>query len=325
MMQLLLAEGIAIPIVLIRVFLIGYLLIDLPDHFMGLHGVGGLPEEFMARSFLVQKIPLPFPFPELHIDTYHTVMLELGCLVILGLFTRVALAIFTFGYAYLLGVESAWGWHDHGPSLIIQILAVLVIAPGLNCCSITNLWAWARRRIQFKNIEFDTRRDFIGAAQPLWGFFLICILVSTFYLASGTSKLRFGGFHWLNGQPLAFYLSGISRSNQLQQYGSRVVVPASERWRDGFGIDFYLYGANPSSLGKYIGADPLYRKVGACAATFFEILYPLMLFGGRFRFFMCLSAALFHLSVISLMGISFMPWVVLNFCLMGPTIRSRSD
>lgn len=295
---------------LLRFALVAYLVFELPGHFFNLHGALSMPAEFMNPGIFLRYSPLPFPIPELEIDTYHTIMIELGALAALGFLTRISLFLFTLGYAHLLAIESAWGWHDHGPSLVAQVLLLLCFAPGTTSYSIDSLWRAVKKRR-----EGDFWKHFSGAEVKRWGFVTLLLLVSTFYFTSGLSKLRYGGTYWPNGKTLSFYLSGMSRSNHLQQYGSALNVPAALKWKDGYGLQFYIYGANPSPVAKQLAQEPGVAAFGAMGAVLLELLFPLIFLGRRIRSLILLASGIFHFCIYQFMGIAFFTWCIIDFSL----------
>lgn len=309
-------------LVLIRICLISYLtFIELPSRFLALDWAAEIAPEFMAPGRLLNLLPIPFPFPELHSATFHTIMIELGICAVLGLFTRFTLFFFTVGYMYLAAIESAWGWHDHGPSLVSQLLLVISLAPEIMRSHSIGLGdGWDRRdRPSFWHFQ-----NSLNVSR--WGLQLVVVLVSLFYFTSGLSKIRYGGLEWLNGKTLQFYLEGHSNSRHLQQYGTDSTLAENFKWRDGFGIDHYIYGAASSQLSKTIAKKPEFLPILASGAVALELLYPTVLIGAPFTYIFFLSGAIFHVLIYFLMGIAFFPWIIINLCLLiGGLLRGNSN
>ena len=300
---------------ILRMSLISYLVFFRLDPLsFGLSWSNALPEAFMNPGVAVRYSPIPFPFPELHVETFRFILMEIGLCAAVGFLTRPTLFLFTIGYLYLIGVESSWGWHDHGPSMIAQILVVLVVAPGTASFSVDRLAIWFRER------RGGTTKPLLetlaGPAVPRWGLQLVLITVALFYFASGSSKIRHGGLEWLDGNTLRFYMSGQSRSNDIQQFGSRVTVPDSEKWKDGFGLEFYLYGALPTTLSTWVSERPIFGSLAATSAVLLELLVPLILLGGHVKNLLLLSAAVFHVVVYFSMGIVFFSWIVVDLAML---------
>jgi hypothetical protein len=110
-------------------------------------------------------------------------------------------------------------------------------------------------------------------------------------------------------------MSGKSHSSRVQQYGSTRDVPEERRWKDGFGIEFYLLGAKAAPLTPFMDRHPSSYTVAAFGALSLELLSPLILLGGWFRVALLLGAATMHLSIDHLMGIPFLNWVVIDLAL----------
>ena len=299
------------PLGLLRFCLVGYLsLVELPRLLMSLAAANEIAAEFRHTPWILNYLPLPFPMPAEDIQLFGLGLLLLGILASLGVFTRVTLGLFSLGWIYLSASDSAWGWHDHGPSLICQVLLVLCFAPGAAAHSIDR-YLWRRSRAAGESVD-----SYIGDRQAKrWGLTLILCLVALFYFTSGASKLRFGGMRWIDGSTLSFYLSGKSLSSHIQQLSGRESIPSDQKWRDGIGVDYYLYGARPNAIAKRLADSKPIMVVASISAVLIELLMPLILFSRRARALLLPAAAGFHIGVYYLMGISFLSWVVLDLCL----------
>ncbi|MCB0352200.1 MAG: HTTM domain-containing protein [Bdellovibrionales bacterium] len=295
-----------IPLGLLRILLVGYLGTTLPHRFLVYHWSLEIPKAFYAPGMVLERFLWPFPLTEGSFLFFSALMHILVFMAGAGLFTRLSMTLFSVGYWYLAAIDSAWGWHDHGPSLVVQVLVVLSLSPGVNCLSLDQLLKHLRARSQ------STRASLFQPV-PRWGFQLILVLLSLFYFTSGFSKLRYGGLEWMNGKTLQFYLEGKSNSRHMQQYGSSPEVPEGEKWKDGFGLQYYIYGANPSPLAKRIAESPLACSMFAIGTIIFELGFIIVLFGGTLRPLLLFGGLVFHASVYFLMHISFMPWMVIEF------------
>jgi hypothetical protein len=236
-----------------------------------------------------------------------------GSCAAIGLLTRPNLLLFTIGYVYLKGVESAWGSFDHEPTIVVQILALLVVAPGSTACSVDRLVTTLLRRDR-QSVSLPSA--VAGPAVSRWGLQLILVVVVIGYFGAGVSKLRHGGAEWLNGQTLAFYMSGKSHSSKIQQYGSARQVPEERKWKDGFGLEFYLLGAKAAPVAPFMDHYPFSYALAALGALSLELFSPLILLGGWFRVVVLLGAAAMHLSIDHLMGIPFLNWIVIDLALL---------
>lgn len=292
---------------ILRIVLCAYLFGTLSERFLIMHWAFETPREFFVPGLALRYLPLPFPMGDEQAEYFKIAMRLLGACCVLGILTRPSLILFCIGYWYLAAVDSGWGWHDHGPSLVAQVTAVLAVAPGVRAFSVDSV---------FLNRQGTLWQRFGGTAMvPAWGLRLILVLVAFFYLTAGVSKLRYGGIRWMDGETLSFYLSGGSLSSTLQQYGTADEVPPEHLWKDGYGLQHYLYGARPSNLAKEISRNRLLCMLFSVGTIVLEIGFPLVLLGGVAQTILLLSGAAFHASIIFFMGISFMPWLLLELAL----------
>ncbi len=312
---------------LLRILLVAFLTTQIADLVADVEAASDLPVEFMEPGPLLRWHPLPFPMPGHWVGGFQTVMVQLGVLASLGFLTRATLFLFAAGYAYLTAVQSAWGWHDHGPSLVVQVLLVAPFLPGITSLSIDNLRQHVFGR---RGKDNSVGAAVVGAPVPRWGLQLVLVLVATFYFASGLAKVRTSGIEWMDGHTLSFYMSGNSVSSRVQQLGTLDSVADESRWKDGVGLTHYLYGARPSPLAKAMADIPALMIALSIATIVLELCYPLILAGGATRALLLLSGMTFHLSIFLMMGISFFPWVIIDFCLvdwpaLGRFVRTRTD
>ncbi|MCB0336148.1 MAG: HTTM domain-containing protein [Bdellovibrionales bacterium] len=259
----------------------------------------------MNKGLWLTVSPIPVPLTPDWVNLFHIVVFNVGLMAAFGVFTRVSLIVFTVCYGHMVALESAWGWHDHGPSLVIQVLLVMCIAPGITMLSVDKLVkGYWKGKVSVAEICF--------AKIPAYGMQLILVLVVLFYTTAGVSKLRYGGLRWLDGETLSFYLAGKSKSNHVQQFGSIENPSPEQRWKDGVGLSHYLYGAKPSWFGQELSKQKTLCSLGAISSVVLELLAPIALFGGLMRRMYFVSTALFHLGIYALMGIPFLTWVLLD-------------
>ena len=263
------------------------------------------PIEFYTPGTLVTLLPIPFPFPLDHLPLFESIMYASACFAVLGILTRCSLLCYALGYLYLSGTASAWGWHDHRPSMIAQILLLLPLLPGLRDMSVDALVLNRRRKQHTSWRLFSEQR---------WGAHLILLIVVCFYCTSGISKIRYGGIHWMNGETLSFYLSGKTLSSQLQQYSTTDAVADSLTWKDGVGLTHYLYGARPSTVARFVSEHLWLAMLSSIVAVLFEIAAPLVYLNRSIRSWYFLLGFSFHLSVYFMMGIDFFTWSIVDFC-----------
>jgi hypothetical protein len=318
----------AAPIAALRVVLLGYLTaVRLPEEVGLLLYRNDWPKELMAPGVALRLSPLPFPFPLEHLNLFHTAMVLAGMCAAVGLATRPALLLFAVGYSYMKGVESAWGSFDHEPTIVVQLLFILVFAPGATAYSADRLIGWLvqRRGEEGANLASAVA----GSPVPRWGVQLVLVLVATMYCTAGVAKLRHGGIAWLDGSTLAFYMSGKSQSSRIQQYGGGADLPEARKWKDGFGLEFYILGARSSRLAEAMARRPSSFVLAAIGAVSLELLAPLILLGGAFRTGLLLGAAGMHLFIGHFLNISFLSWIVIDLVMIDwrwlvPARRVRS-
>jgi hypothetical protein len=300
-------------VALLRFALLTFLVyVRLPEEVGLLLYRNGWPAEFMAPGVGLRWSPLPFPFPVESIELFHTGLVFTGACAAIGLLTRPSLMLFTIGYVYLKGVESAWGSFDHEPTIVVQILALLVVVPGTTTYSADRVLSALLRRNRKRHSLYSV---VAGPAVPRWGLQLILVVVVIGYFGAGVSKLRHGGVEWLSGKTLVFYMSGKSHSSKIQQYGSAQDVADERKWKDGFGLEFYLLGARAAPLAPFMDRHPFSYAIAALGALSLELLSPLILLGGWFRVLLLLGAAVMHVCIDHLMGITFLNWIVIDLAL----------
>lgn len=165
-----------------------------------------------------------------HADVLSMAVYVLVLLCILGLGSRPALFALAVLGTFVHAVQSSQGVFDHGASLPTQVLIVLAFAPGTNVVSLERLVQWLRagRPPSWGYLMTPFRR---------WGELLILALLAITYITSGLSKLRYGGWSWLDGETLGVYLRGLTAGERVYLVGG-----GPETWRDDFGLEMYTYG-----------------------------------------------------------------------------------
>lgn len=229
------------------------------------------------------------------------VVVVLIVLSVIGLGSRPAL--FLLVLIGLIARAISWnnGIFDHESSLTTQVLFVLVFAPGTNAVSVEHLIRWWR----------GGRKDLLTALTApyrQWGVMLILALLAVTYTASGLSKLRFGGFQWLNGETLGFYLRGLTAGDTVYLVGG-----GAPTWRDDFGLQMYTF-ANPRfghyEPGVLAGAvdwmahTPAVMAIFSTATVVLE-LAGFLLFVPRLRSALLVGYICMHATIGFLMGLPF--------------------
>ncbi len=234
------------------------------------------------------------------------VVLVLVVLVVIGLATRPALLALALIGLFARAVEVSQGVFDHESSLTTQVLVVLAFAPGTNSISVEHLIRWWHAG----------RKDLLGyltAPYRQWGVLLIIGLLAITYTTSGLSKLRFGGFGWLNGETLGFYLRGLTSGETVYVIGGG---PAT--WRDDFGLQAYAYGNfsfgnyHPAALAGIVDwmAHTPAVMIGISVATVLLELCGFLLFIPRLRSLLLIGYIGMHTTIGLLMGLPFVEYQI---------------
>ena len=94
-------------------------------------------------------------------------------------------------------------------------------------------------------------------------------------------------------------------------------MPDEQKWRDGFGMDYYLYGGRRSLIGKTVSENRTLSVLAAISGAGLELLFiPVFFLAGLPRVLLLGVAIIFHTGVLITMSISFMSWVVVDAVLM---------
>lgn len=304
----------------LRVSLLAYLLVFRFDERLFLFDWSQtLPAAFMNKGWLLAYAPFPFPMTLDQQSVFFAILRSAGYLALVGFFTRFHLILFSIGWTFVVAQESAWGWHDHGPSLVVQVLLILCLAPGISAYSLDGII-----KKLFRNTSLSWKNA-LNLPTQKWVWQAILALTVLFYTTSGVSKLRYGGLQWLNGETIAFYFSGQSDSSKVQQFGSRSEVPSDDAWRDGYGLDFYIYGSQRSDLGSFIASNRFVSSLTACAGVGLELFFLSALFSRKLRILFLLAGCCFHIMVYCTMGISFMSWVMIDSSLLVREFLQRAS
>jgi hypothetical protein len=277
----------------------------------------------------LDALPIPFPMPAELWPTFAVVMVVAGVLATVGLLTRPALLTYAIGYTYLGAAFSAWGRYPHGRLLTTQLFAVLAFAPGATAWSVDRLLLLLARRRRGGAVSLPGALT--GPPVPRWGTQLVLVLITLVMFSAGVSKLRHSGVRWADGETLHFYLTGqtiripdpdgpgIIQPERVRRYGfSQIVGPpvvAPEvAWRDGFGLDAYLYWVSPLDMGWLIGGWPWATALLSAMTLLFELTTPLLLVNRWLRNLYLAGACGMLAGIHFTMGIGFWAWMVVFVC-----------
>ena len=267
---------------------------------------------FYYQSILMDDLFVPL-FQDYFLAIKYTFLVA-GALSIIGLFTRPALFIYSLLYFAIQFYDTSLGIFNHEASLSSLILFVLVISPGIKNYSLDNLI------INRNNRPFWNRLS--GKPYEIWSFRLILTLVALGYFTAGVSKVRYGGFDWMDGQTLTFYLKGNTDVNAevKQKYTTFSINNYSDKWKDDIGLSAYTYGVFKRSetgkwLAEFISSEKAIMIPLSIFTVVFEVSTIFIVFFKRFRLFFLFCAILFHTSIGILMGLSFKDYQTIGICL----------
>lgn len=242
-----------------------------------------------APLFDALDVPLPM------FDALPLLLVFFSVTAALGIATRVSLVALFLTWLPMGTLESGFGYFNHTPALAAQVVLALAFAPGAAAWSLDR-WIVAR-----------WRRAAIVWAPPAerFGDVVVLLAVGIVYCASGVAKLRWGGWSWLDGSTLAFYLH---RQQVPMWFGSVVAEP--QMWKDGFGgITGYIYLT--SGRGAFLDVGPVPALLSWLTIAV-EIAAPFALLADwRARAAWCACAAAFHIAIVLFVGPGFVPWLVI--------------
>ena len=150
---------------------------------------------FLHPQVLIRFVAAVFPrevwFTPRTITVVWWLVVALGLLSLVGLFTRVVMPVFALGTWFLVAHRFSYGDVHHSEAMFAFFLMSLALSP---CNEDLSLDAWRKRR--------SGRPP--GETSPLarWPFALSHLLLALVYLSTGTTKLIFGGLRWMNGYTL---------------------------------------------------------------------------------------------------------------------------
>lgn len=272
-------------------------------------------------SALIRLLHLPFPIQPEYLHYFTIAFYGIALFAMFGIFTRVSVFIFSVMLLYVIDIQAARGVFDHEYTLTGLVLLAIAFVPGVNNFSVDRYVVWKRNKKEYSNISFW--KAMIGKPEYVWGYKLILILAACTYFTSGYSKLRWGGFSWLDGSTLSYYLDGSaspSTSGEKPFFIGPPNVPQEEKWKDGFGIYSYSYGNRQQNsfwinAGKMLAKSPSLMMAISISVVLFELLGFVLLFGGWIRVVYLIGAIVMHRSIGFLMNLPFFSFQLLCFLL----------
>ncbi|WP_418603851.1 hypothetical protein [Hwangdonia sp.] len=234
----------------------------------------------------------------------------------LGILGRLNLLVLAFLCYYVFGVGEGIGVFDHHTSLPSQVIFALALVPGSMKLSIDYLLMHFYYKRKNRVLDF--------ASNPKWGLNLVLALVAITYFSAGVSKLRYGhGVSWLDGSTLGFYLK--ERTIKYEGGESQLIIGDSkikenEKWKDEFGFIAHTYGnfqtnKKLNDIAEYIANNKFLVVALSIGSVLFELLAFVVFINSKYRNIYLISAIVFHLSIGSLMGISFRQYRLICFFL----------
>ena len=262
---------------------------------------------------------LPDSFLTLDISQYnilkYSILISALCAAI-GFLGRLNLLILAFLCFYIFGIGEGIGVFDHHASLPSQVIFALALVPGSMKLSLDYLFLYIYYKQKRWNLNFKDN--------PKWGLNLILMLLVLTYFAAGASKLRYGkGTSWMDGSTLGFYLK--ERTFEYSDGDSQLIIgdnkiSKDEKWKDKYGFIAHTYGNFQSSkkmnaVADYIANNKVLIIALSIGSVLFELFGFIVFFNSKYRNLYLISAIIFHMSIGSLMGISFRQYRLICFCL----------
>ncbi|HRP54467.1 hypothetical protein [Agriterribacter sp.] len=307
-----------------RIVLVAYSMLQSFRVYRFMQDVTYIDKEFdvlHTPGFFIKFLHLPFPLPQGYAFSFAILYYAIALCALVGIFTRPALLIFGILTIYISDILSSRGFFDHEASLATQVILILAVAPGSTSFSLWNVIKWFYKKIKHKKAQlFDA---LIGPSVPVWGVKLIIIILACTYFTAGLSKIRYGGWKWLDGQTLTHYLDGSASPytpGDKPMYISPPNVSEKEKWKDGFGVYSYSYGNRQRSdfwreLGYRIASNKYLISGVSVLTVIFELSGFILLLGGWPRILYLLGAILMHKSIGVLMNLPFVNYQIICFFL----------
>jgi hypothetical protein len=306
---------------LIRILLVGLTLLQTFSRYYTMNQITSLGPAFdilHTPSHLIKILSVPFPLPPELRFSFAMGYYIVGCCAMVGLFTRPALLIFGLANIYIFDVQFSTGVFDHEMGLVSQVLLILAFVPGFMAFSLDRFVRWLLSKKDLTGTQ-PLFSFLLGPQVPIWGLRLIMILLACTYFTAGFSKIRYGGVKWVDGKTLAHYLNGQASPNIAGHrpiFMGPAAVPASEKWKDGFGIYTYSWGNKQRNvarieIGKAIASNRFIITGLSIATVIFELSSILLLTSRWPKFLYLVGAIGMHQTIGFLMDLRFLKYQLL--------------
>jgi hypothetical protein len=296
------------PLGLMRLLAVTFWISRINQHMTYMRGCLDLPPGFLTKLLGHYLVPLPYPLPEAYHRPFGMLLYAVAALALLGLYTRVSLAITSLGAIYLSTGLTSGFLFDHHLLLTVYVLVILTFAPGSDQLSLDSLIRWWRggRREPLRELASFA----IGGT---WGYKLILCVIAVVYMTAGLSKLRYSDLRWINGETLGYYLS--QRDNEQVYFGVRGdFTPELQDGRVRLVDHAYGWGAAPA-VRPYATVQPI-MALFSTATVALELSSPLLLAAPPLRALYAVSAFAMHQSIDFSMDIGFFHYRVYLLVLM---------
>lgn len=141
------------------------------------------------------------------VQSAHTVALVAGIAAVVGLATNLSLAVLVAAVVYVQSFLYSFGDYHHREAIMAIALGALAISPSGHALSVD---AWLRRRLGWR--PAPERSEFAGWPIKLIGWWFVLM-----YMSAVIGKFFHGGFDWVNGYTLQYYLAvdGLQKDRPL--------------------------------------------------------------------------------------------------------------
>ncbi len=227
-----------------------------------------------------------------------------GIMSVIGLFSRISLALYFLIYFSSLYFDVNMGIYNHEAGLTAQILLVLIFSPGIRNISLDSI---LRKKVSLKSV-------FTITPYSNWSVRMILILIAIGYFTAGISKVRYGGMDWLDGETLSYYLSG--KASHRNEVAQKFILSDSPDWKGEFSIDAYTYGnfqtkENLLNFARSVSENKPIMVFLSIFTVLFEILAVVILFSKPLKNVVFIMAIGFHFSIRIFMGLGFLDYQII--------------